>query len=103
MIRQQAIEHFPGDSQAQQEYIDSNIYSDEMAWNWDSSADRGNYSKMRIRTQDLKDYAKIATGIMIFNHLVSGIDILRISGVESSRFSLGMKDRQPLLMLDISF
>lgn len=103
MIRQQALENFPADPQAQQDYIDTHAYSDEMAWNWDSSNDRGKYSKMRIHTQDLKDYAKIATGLMIFNHLVSGIDILRIGGVESSRFSMGLKDKQPLLMLDITF
>lgn len=103
MIRQEALEQFPSDPLAQQAYIDSHAYSDEMAWNWDSSADRGKYSKMRIHTQDLKDYAKIATGIMIFNHLVSGIDILRIKNIESSHLSIGMKRKQPLLMLDLSF
>lgn len=103
MIRQKAIESFPDDPQTQQEYIDSHIYSDEMAWNWDSSGDRGTYSKMRIHTQDIKDYAQIATGLLIFNHLVSGIDILRLGNIESSRFSLGLKERQPLLMLDLTF
>ncbi|HPS37807.1 MAG TPA: hypothetical protein PL124_00180 [Candidatus Cloacimonadota bacterium] len=102
-IRELAIENYPNDPIMQQQYIDNNIYSDEMAWNWDSSGDRGTYSKMRIHTQDLKDFSKIAVGVMILNHLVSGIDALRFGKDNNSGLSIQMRGDRPVVSLDISF
>lgn len=103
MIRQKAIQNYPDDPVMQQQYIDANIYSNDMAWNWDASSKRGDYSKMRIHTQDLKDFASIATGVLILNHFVSGFDALRISNDVKANLSLGLKEHQPLLRLDVTF
>ncbi|MDP2172791.1 MAG: hypothetical protein Q8M98_11795 [Candidatus Cloacimonadaceae bacterium] len=77
MIRQRAINLYPNDPAGQQQYIDENIYPEDYAWYWDSSGHRGQYSQIRIKTQDLRDYGKMAIGVLILNHLISGFDVLR--------------------------
>ncbi len=101
MIRQQAIQLYPNDPIQQQLYIDENIYPDDYAWNWDSVEHRGAYSKIRIKTQDLRDYGTLAVGVLIVNHLISGVDVLRShSETKRSQVWLDIKDRHPMLMLN---
>jgi hypothetical protein len=77
MVRQTAIELFQYDPVAQQAYIDDNKYPDEMSWNWDSYTLRKKYSTQRKEILDLKDQAQVFTGLLIANHIISGIDMLR--------------------------
>lgn len=76
-VRQTAIELYQYDPVAQQAYIDENKYSDELNWAWDSTQHRAKYSGMRKDILELKDQAQIFTGLIIANHVISGIDMLR--------------------------
>lgn len=77
MIRQTAIELFQYDPIAQQAYIDENKYTDEMSWGWDNDTLRKKYGTQRKEILDLKDQAQVFTGLLIANHIISGIDMLR--------------------------
>ncbi len=101
-VRQKAMQLYPDDPIAQQIYIDENIYPDDYAWNWDSSDNRGSYSEIRIQTQDLRDYGSIAIGVLIVNHLISGIDAL-LQKPDNSQVYLDIKDRHPMLMLSLEW
>lgn len=101
-VRQTAMQLYPDDPIAQQIYIDENIYPEDYAWNWDSSESRGSYSEIRIQTQDLRDYASMAIGVLIVNHLISGIDAL-LQKPDNSQVYLDIKDRNPMLMLSLEW
>ncbi|MBP7205985.1 MAG: hypothetical protein KBA54_05645 [Candidatus Cloacimonetes bacterium] len=101
-VREEAIRLFPHDPQQQQIYIDENIYLDDQAWNWDSVDNRGEYVRIRTEAQNLRDYGMVAVGVLIVNHLISGIDVLRYSARDrQAQVYLGIKDRSPMLMLDL--
>lgn len=103
-VLQDAIQLHPNDPALQQTYIDEHIYPDDYAWNWDSADNRADYSKIRIHTQDLRDYASMVTGVLIVNHLISGIDVMRmISAKSRSQVYMDIKDRSPMLMLNVQW
>ncbi len=103
MVRQQAIKLYPDDPALQQQYIDAYAYTDDMAWSWDELSNRREYSQMRIKTQDLKDFAKIATGVLVLNHLVSVIDILRYPVGDKAAFSMKFDGDRRLIVVDVPF
>ncbi len=76
-IRNIAISLYPGDPLLQQQYIEQHIYSENMSWNWDSQQHRRKFSSKRHDMLELQDKAKVMTGIIIANHIISAIDILR--------------------------
>lgn len=76
-VRETAMQMYPNDTVQQQLYIDANAYPADYAWAWDSTEYRSAYSKVRVQAQDLRDYSKLALGVLIVNHLISGIDALR--------------------------
>ncbi len=99
-VRKTAMEQFPYDPVLQQEYIDTYSYGDDQFWAWDASYHRSEYNKLRNRSQDFKDYALVATGVLILNHLVSGIDVLRYNAQpKRSHISFGQQGKTPLLQL----
>jgi hypothetical protein len=101
MIREQAMEIYPNDPVQQQIYIDGHVYPDGYAWNWDSLENRAAYSKIRIHTQDLRDYGTMAVGVLIANHLISGIDVLRyFSESNRTRMTMRMSKGVPMLVID---
>ncbi|MBW6513381.1 MAG: hypothetical protein K0B87_01330 [Candidatus Syntrophosphaera sp.] len=103
-VLQDAVQLYPNDPVLQQAYIDANIYTDAYAWNWDSVDNRAAYSKVRIRTQDLRDYASMTVGVLIVNHLISGIDVLRfVSEKSGSQVYMDVKDKSPMLMLKVDW
>ncbi len=103
-VRQTAMQLYPDDPIAQQIYIDENIYPEDYAWNWDSSDHRGSYSEIRIQTQDLRDYGSIAIGILIVNHLISGLDVLLQKPEDyKSRVYMEVKGKSPMLMLNLEW
>lgn len=100
MIRQRAMAQYPYDPVAQQAYIDANSYGPDKYWSWDSTSYRGEYSHMRNRSQDFEDYAKIVAGVLILNHVISGVDVLRFSAEEKrSHVYFGVKNKNPMLFL----
>ncbi len=102
MVREEAIRLFPLDPSQQQIYIEENMYPDELAWRWDSKDDRATYVSIRTQTQNLRDYGKVAMGVMIVNHLISGLDVLRYNARDKqAQVYVGMKDSSPMLMLNL--
>lgn len=100
-VREDAMNEFPYDPVAQQAYIDANSYGDDKYWSWDSTDNRGSYSQMRNSSQDYGDYAKIVLGVMLLNHIVSGVDVLRFSAEERrSQVYFGIKDKSPMVYLN---
>ncbi|OQB07640.1 MAG: hypothetical protein BWY18_00261 [Candidatus Cloacimonetes bacterium ADurb.Bin211] len=98
-IREEAIQLYPNDPIQQQIYIDEHCYPDEYSWNWDSLEHRRNYSKLRIQTRDLQNYGKLTMGVLIVNHIISGIDALRYTSQKPNpQVYLDIKDNQPILM-----
>ncbi len=103
-VRQQAMSLYPTDPIQQQIYIDEHSYPESYAWNWDNLDKRGAYSKIRVQTQDLRDYGKMAIGVLIVNHLISGVDVLRsFSKRTKSQVYLDIKDQSPMLMLNVEW
>lgn len=102
-IRKEALRLFPYDPQAQQSYIDEQGYFDDQYWRWESQTKRASYNKMRNDANDLESYGKLAVGLMLLNHLASGIDALQHSSNSRTQFSLGMKKGHPQLRLSYRF
>ncbi len=104
-VRADAMQLYPNDPLAQQQYIDSNAYPDDYAWSWDSTPNRSAYSKIRVQTQNLRDYGKMALGVLIVNHLISGIDVLRYNAAERRRSQvyLDIRGNTPLLNLCVEW
>ncbi|MDP2401567.1 MAG: hypothetical protein Q8M66_06270, partial [Actinomycetota bacterium] len=99
-----AINLYPNDPASQQQYIDANMYSDDYAWNWDSPDHRGQYSRIRIKTQTLRDYGTMAVGVLILNHLISGFDVLRFHSEDKrSQVYFDIVDKAPMLKLAVEW
>ncbi len=99
-VLKNAMEMFPYDPAQQQDYIDANSYGDDNFWAWDSPDNRSQYNKLRNRSQDYKDYALVAGGVLILNHLVSTVDMLRTNAEKRrSQISFDLKDKTPILKL----
>ncbi len=104
MIRQAAIAEYPGDPEAQTAYINQHIYTDDYAWNWDDTSNRRKYGSIRADINNYQDYAKMVSGVMILNHLVSAVDILRMKADNPrTQLSFGVLNQHPILMLDYHF
>lgn len=104
MVRDEAVRRFPGDPAAQQQYIDANAYAGAYAWHWEERANRLEFASIRGKIQDYADYGAMATGVLIVNHLVSGLDILRLIGKEnSSQVWMDLKDGGPVVNLSVEF
>lgn len=102
-VRRTALNLYPEDPVAQQLYIDEHSYGEAEYWRWDSVADRAKYNKLRNDAADLESYGKLAVGVMLFNHLMSGIDVLRYSRDHRTQFSMGMKKGHPQLKVSYRF
>ncbi|MGI6199028.1 MAG: hypothetical protein ACOYIS_07905 [Candidatus Cloacimonadaceae bacterium] len=103
-ILKEAMNLYPDDPVKQQDYLNKHAYPEEMYWSWDSTAQRAAYSKIRIRASKMRDYAMATKGIMIVNHLISGIDALRFTSKDKrSQVYMSLKERSPLINVSYSF
>ncbi|MDD2543131.1 MAG: hypothetical protein PHY21_04920 [Candidatus Cloacimonetes bacterium] len=102
-VRREALSLYPYDPDQQQSYIDEYSYSDDQYWRWQSQGNRSRYNKMRNDANDLESYGKLAVGIMIMNHIASGIDALRYNRSSRTQFSMGIKDGHPQLRFRYRF
>jgi hypothetical protein len=103
MVRQYAISAF-SDPASQQAYIDANAIPDEMSWQWESTDRRKKYSTMRKEILEMKDTAQVLTGVIIANHIISGIDMLRQKKHwKNVNTSVGYLHNTPILNLEVKF
>jgi len=77
------------DPEERQEFIQNNIYPDNLFWEWDSKEHRRQYGIKRKDSTHYEDYAKAATGVIIANHILSAINSLRI-GNKQNRLDINM-------------
>jgi len=77
-VRKMALYYYTGNPEAIQQYIDEHSIKEDEAWAWDSSANRVKYKSMRYNIHELKNTAQVISGLVIANHLLSTIDILRL-------------------------
>ncbi len=104
MIREQAMITYPNQPDMQQQYINANIYGDDMSWSWQSDSNRRIFGNIRGDMNKNKDYTRIVIGVTILNHFVSAIDILRLDAERKrSKLHFGIKDDSPMLFVDYSF
>jgi hypothetical protein len=71
--------NYPDNLEAQQDYIQQNMYNDAHAWHWDSKDKQLEYRFLRKHITQNEDYSKAVTGFIILNHLVSAVNSARIS------------------------
>ncbi len=103
-VRAQALFLYPDSPEAQQQYINEHAYGDDKYWNWDGLNHKSEYNRMRNDAVDLESFAKLALGVTILNHLVSGIDVLRYKSQESrANFSLDYRNEVPQIKLSVKF
>lgn len=103
-----AIANNPGDPVAQQNYINENAIPDEENWRWDSKSNRYKYNNLRQKYYFNQDYAKIATGVLVANHVFSFIDMLiryknRDIADKYTIYSTFDKEMTPMLNLQLKF
>jgi len=103
-IRREAMSLYPDDPIAQQSFIDAHAYGEDQYWYWDSTDNRRQYNKLRNDSQDLQSYGKLVFGVIILNHLVSGIDILRHHSQERrTELSVDIVQEHPMLKMSLKF
>ena len=103
-IRKQAIKMHPDDPVAQQAYIDEHSYGEDKYWRWDSAYRRSKYNQKRNKSTDLENYAKLTVGVVILNHLVSGLDVLIFNSQQRrAQLNVGMINDTPSLNASIKF
>jgi len=104
-IAERAMSLYPDDPAAQTEYIETYAYSDEYAWEWESSTKKYNYTIMRKRMTQYKGYIKGITGGIVANHLFSAINTL-LTANKINRLELSMRfdyDMNPTFLASYKF
>ncbi|MCB5261761.1 MAG: hypothetical protein LHW64_02445 [Candidatus Cloacimonetes bacterium] len=104
MIRREAQAIFSDSPDSMQIYIEDHSYGEDQYWRWESAGRRADYNRMRNNSVDLESYGKLVVGVMILNHLVSGMDVL-ISHSQKRRtqLSMGIHRNAPMLKLTLRF
>jgi len=103
MVVATANARYQTDSVARQDYIDENMYQDDMAWQWSATDRRSKYTTYRKKSLDYDDYASLAAGLLIVNRLASCIDLLIIRQ-HNLKTSVSMYDYQtPMLNISIAY
>lgn len=78
-IRRDAREQFPDNPQAQQEYINSRIYTGEREWEWRDKNSFRTYKDMRVSSLKAYHRAGYSFGFALLNRLISGIEAIRLT------------------------
>ena len=62
-------------------------------WQWDSESNRKKFESMRINADDAKSRALLVIGGIVINHVISGIDAVRVvrKGQKVSQLSYGVQ------------
>ncbi|MCB5259090.1 MAG: hypothetical protein PHN71_03195 [Candidatus Cloacimonetes bacterium] len=103
-VRAEAMRLYSADPIQQQQYIDDHAYLDDKYFSWETESDRSQYNQMRNKAQDFESFAKLALGVTILNHLISGIDVLRYNAQERrANFSVDVRHNVPQVKLSVKF
>lgn len=103
-VRAEAMRLYSADPIQQQQYIDDHAYLDDKYFSWETESDRSQYNQMRNKAQDFESFAKLALGVTILNHLISGIDVLRYNAQERrASFSVDVRHNVPQVKLSVKF
>jgi len=88
-----------------QEYIQNNIYNDDLYWEWDSKDRRRKYGIKRKDALHYKDYAKAVSGVITANHILSAINSLRIGSKKRKvNIDVSVNDKlDPMLFIRYNF
>jgi hypothetical protein len=86
-IKEEAESLYPDNVELQNEYIRDNIYDENHFWEWENDDVQHDYSIMRKRILQYKDYSQALTGAIIANHLVSALTSLISSNKKKKRRS----------------
>jgi TM2 domain-containing membrane protein YozV len=65
--------------------------NDEYSWNWDSEKSRNKFKKLRISSDTAYQSALFVIGGIVMNHLISGIDAVRIVRKQEKLKNNGIK------------
>jgi len=69
------------------DFVTANSISEELAWDWESTAQLQKYKDIRSRKQDYRQYASIASGIMIVHHIYSAVSTAISSKSHNKKFT----------------
>ena len=106
MVVETATARYPDDPDARQAYIDANIYDEDHYWSWESKDAKYDYRILRKRITQYDDKAKLFTGAIIANHIISMIHTAVVTRNGSSRLSMDVqfnRDMQPMLACTYRF
>lgn len=88
-----------------EEFIQNNIYSDDLYWEWDNKERMRRYRIMRKDAGIFSDYSKSIGGVIIANHIISAINALRV-GAKKKRTSFQVtfdRDMNPKFLCTYKF
>ncbi|MDN5353980.1 MAG: hypothetical protein PWQ09_736 [Candidatus Cloacimonadota bacterium] len=71
------------DPEERQQFIDEHIYSESHFWKWESDERQHDYKILQKRSLEFDDYAKVFSGAIVANHIISVINSLRISALQT--------------------
>lgn len=88
-VAETAQAKYPDDPAARQAYIDENAYDENHYWSWESEKAKYDYRILRKRITQYQDRAKLFTGAIIANHVISIIHTAVVSKKKApSRLSM---------------
>lgn len=106
-VAETAQAKYPDDPDARQAYIDEHAYDESHYWNWDDEDSKYDYRILRKRITQYQDKAKLFTGAIIANHVISMIHTAVVSKKNApSRLSMDVKltpQMQPMLACTYRF
>lgn len=76
-IRREAREQYPNDKAAQENYIQSRLYTGDQTWAWRDNDVWLRYKDLRLRSLEARHRASNLVGWVILHHILSGLDAAR--------------------------
>jgi len=68
--------------------------NDEFSWQWDKTSHRLKYEKMRVSSDRAYSRAVLMLGVIVANHVISGIDAIRaVRKAEQNSLQVGLRSR----------
>jgi len=68
--------------------------NDEYSWQWDKTSHRLKYEKMRVASDQAYSRAVLMIGVIVANHIISGIDAIRVvRQVQKNTVQVGLRGR----------
>jgi hypothetical protein len=98
---------YPYDPEGREAYINANLLDDSFSWDWGNRANRTQYQVMRKNSLENEDYALVASGIIVLNHVISAINAVRATGKHNKQnvqvYSSLDSELTPFINLSVKF